>query len=208
MPTLSDFEKNSLSIIKVHDAFEYNAEGETIIPEDVTHCALYFIRNPLDIAGSLANHMHFSIQDAIAMLNNSQACMAGQEFNLNKNPQMRQHLSDWSSHVNSWTLKPSFPVCVIRYEDMLSDTFETFNKALNFIGWQYTPEEILKAIAATSFDVLSKQETEKGFSEKFRKSPKFFRSGTMRNWEKELTKEQVNKLILINKNTLNKYKYI
>jgi Sulfotransferase domain len=201
-------ETDALSIIKVHDAFECDAEGKNIIPEDVTHCALYFIRNPLDIAGSLANHMPFSIEEAVDMLNDNKACMAYQPDNFNKNIQLSQHLSCWSGHVNSWTSKPSFPVCVIRYEDMLSDTFETFDKGLKFIGWHYHPHEIINAIAKTGFDELSKQEEEKGFYEKANKSPKFFRTGTMGNWEKELSPEQVNRIIQKNKSMLDKYQYL
>ncbi len=72
-------DKEELSIIKVHDAFEQNTEGMNLVPDDVTLCAIYFIRNPLDVAGSLANHMHFSIDDAINMLNNKNANMAEQQ---------------------------------------------------------------------------------------------------------------------------------
>jgi hypothetical protein len=201
-------EKNVLSIIKVHDAFECDESGNNIIPQDVTHCAIYFIRNPLDIAGSLANHMHIDIQAAINIINDQNASMAKQVGNLNRNAQLRQYTSDWSSHVKSWTLKPSFPVHVIRYEDMLTDTFDTFNRVLKLIGWEYTPEQVKRAIASTSFDTLSRQEAEKGFIEKDRQSPVFFRSGTIGNWEKELTTDQVNKIIFKNNIIMNSYGYI
>ena len=131
-------DREALTIVKVHDAFEADTEGQDLIPGDATHCAIYFIRNPLDIVGSLANHMHFSMDEAVQMLGDKAACMAPQAGNLNKNMQFTQHLSDWAGHVNSWTIKPSFPVCVIRYEDMLVDTFATFSGALSFIGWKYT----------------------------------------------------------------------
>jgi sulfotransferase family protein len=201
-------EKNSLSIVKVHDAFDYDDEGLAIIPEDVTHCAIYFIRNPLDIAGSLANHMHFSLDAAIKMLNSSKACMAPQPNNLNTNPQFVQPLHDWSTHVNSWTLRPSFPVLVVRYEDMLSKSFLTFENTLKFIGWQYPPEEIYRAIAASSFESLSKQETEGGFSEKFNKSPKFFRAGKMGNWQKELSNAQADEIVSAHKKVMKRYGYL
>jgi hypothetical protein len=201
-------ETNALSIIKVHDFFGPDPQGNNLVPEDVTQCAIYFIRNPLDIAGSLANHMNFSIEEAINMLNNSDACMAGQPGNLNKNMQFRQYLSDWSSHVNSWTLQPSFPVYVIRYEDALINTFESFTKALNFIGWQYSIERILNAALASGFDNLRKQEEEKGFKEKQFKTSNFFRSGITGSWEKELNKEQAKKIISMHRINLEKYKYL
>lgn len=201
-------EKDALSIIKIHDAFERDLLDKTIVPEDVTHCALYFIRNPLDIAGSLANHLQFSMQEAVDMLRDDNACMACQPGNLNKNIQLSQHLSRWSHHVNSWTSMPSFPVCVIRYEDMLDNSFETFDKALRFIGWQYPDHEIRRAIAVASFDNLSNQEAEKGFKEKAKKSPKFFRSGTKDNWKTELTTAQVGAIVQNNESLMAKYQYL
>jgi Sulfotransferase domain len=200
-------EKNSLSVIKVHDAFESDASGKHIVPEDVTHRAIYFIRNPLDVAGSLASHLHISIQAAVDMLNNNKAYLAPQPGNLNRNNQFRQHLSDWSTHVNSWTLIPTFPVVAIRYEDMLTNTFETFKKALEFIGWHYSDDQIQNAISATRFEVLSRQEKEKGFSEKSTKSAAFFRSGTMKNWEKELTTEQIEQISITHKDVMRTYQY-
>lgn len=199
-------ENNTLSILKVHDAFTTNAEGKDLIPGDVTQCAIYFIRNPLDIAGSLANHFQFSIQEAVDMLNNDDAYMAAQRGNNNRSEQFPQYLSGWSDHVESWTAKPSFPVLVIRYEDMLTNTYETFNKALKFIGWYYDTLAIEKAIAASSFSELKKQEMKSGFKEKTAKGT-FFRSGTIGNWEKELTIQQKIDIKIKHKNTLDKFKY-
>jgi len=200
-------EKNSLSIIKIHDFFGPDPEGNNLVPGDVTQCAIYFIRNPLDIAASLANHMDFSIGEAINMLNNDSATMANQANNLNKNPQFTQFLSSWSDHVNSWTLRPKFPVCAIRFEDMLADTFNTFSKILNFIGWEYSDSQIKNAITATSFEILNRQETQKGFKEKSNVSPVFFRSGKMGKWQEELNVNQISKIITINKQVMNKYQY-
>jgi len=197
-----------LSIIKIHDHFGKDKTGSTIIPEEVTHCAIYFIRNPLDIAGSLAHHMGQSIQEAVDMLNDPEACLVPQKNNLNKNPQIRQYLADWSSHVNSWIEYPSFPVYAMRYEDMLTNTFETFKKALEFTGWQFNDDQISKAISAVSFEKLSMQEAEHGFKERSEKNTRFFRSGITGNWEKELTAAQANQIISKHKDTMVKYHYL
>src|ERR1700744_765885 len=42
--------------VKIHDAYTMSVDGTPIIPAEPTLCALYFIRNPLDVAGSFANH--------------------------------------------------------------------------------------------------------------------------------------------------------
>ena len=201
-------QRNKRHFIKVHDAFETDESGLNIIPEDVTLCAVYIIRNPLDIVGSLANHSGSSIQEAFEMLNNHEHCLAKQNGNLNKNPQFRQYVSDWSSHVKSWTQKPTFPVIVIRYEDMLINPFETFSKAIEFIGLEATPDQINTAILASSFDQLSCQESEEGFHEKSRKSKQFFRSGKMGVWKEELNHEQISALRKKHEEIMRLYNYL
>lgn len=201
--------RNYLSFTKVHDAYIYSSEGHPIIPDDVTLCGLYFMRNPLDVAGSLANHMHLSIEEAVSMLNDKNAKLAVQKGNLNKDTQLTQYLLDWSGHVISWTERPSFPVLVIRYEDMLANTFATFKQALQHIGWDVAEEDIARAISACNFDNLKKQEDNAGFREKTAaKGGKFFRTGKAGNWEKELTPEQVAKITSTHELVMRRYGYL
>ncbi len=198
---------DKLNIIKVHDAFETDDSGFNIIPEDATSCAVYIIRNPLDIVGSLANHSVCSMQEATDMLNDKEFSLAKQTGNLNRNAQFRQHVSDWSSHVNSWTQKPGFPVKVIRYEDMLSKPNETFSQVVEFMGIEATPKQINDAIHASSFEQLSRQEKEKGFAEKTRKSKKFFRTGKMGIWKEELSPAQISEIREKHQEVMRKFSY-
>jgi len=200
-------ESKRLKIVKIHDYFGCDSSGESIVPEDVTLCAIYFIRNPLDIAGSLANHFNCTIDEAVKFLNNSDAYMVRQKNNLNVYNQLPQFLSDWSSHVKSWTHLPCFPVYSVKYEDMVSNTFGTFSKILELIGWRYTRDEISKAIDASSFHNLKRQEEEKGFVEKAFKSERFFRSGTISNWENELDKGQIDDIISHHREIMTAHRY-
>lgn len=199
--------RNYLSFTKIHDAY-VDAGGQHIVPDDVTLCGLYFLRNPLDVAGSLANHMFISIEEAITMLNDPGAKLAAQKGNLNKDTQLPQDLLDWSGHVRSWTELPTFPVLVMRYEDMLQDTFAIFKQALQHIGWQVEDEEIIRAIKACNFENLRKQEDATGFKEKAAgKGSRFFRTGTKGNWEKELTTEQISKIVSAHGAVMERYGY-
>ncbi len=183
--------RDELSIIKVHDAYENDSYNKPIIPVHVTYCAIYIIRNPLDIAGSLSSHMKISLDDAVSMLNNPDACIACQPNNLNKNNQFRQHLSDWSGHVKSWTENAPLPVHIIRYEDMVDSPNSIFTKLLNEIGWQFTDELIDKAITATNFQELRKLEESRGFAEMDVPGRRFFRAGKTGNWKNELNSRQI-----------------
>jgi Sulfotransferase domain len=175
---------------KIHDAFVKNGINEYIVPDLPTLCALYFVRNPLDVAVSFANHNASSTQETIEL-------MADMEFHLGAEwgHQFQQPLLTWSQHYLSWTTLPSFPVLVIRYEDMLTDSFNTFKKAVNFIGLEYSDSEIQAAIDASSFEKLKKQEEENGFREKNPNSPRFFNNGTSGTWKGKLTEEQIAKVI-------------
>lgn len=195
-------------IMKVHDAYSYNSEGEPIIPTEATHCAIYLIRNPLDVVGSFANHNAGTIDDAIALMNYEQGTLAGFRPRKSLNNQIAQLMYSWSGHVNSWTTKPDFPVHVIRYEDMNADPFNTFKKAIQDIGWNYTDEQIARAVEATSFEKLSSQEKEKGFQEKNARSAVFFRSGKSGNWKNELTEEQAKLIIDAHREVMAKYDYL
>ena len=177
--------------IKVHDAYTVNENKKPIIPEAPTYCALYFIRNPLDVVGSFANHNAGPIDHAIAIMNNPQGALAKQKGNFNVNNQFKQLMFSWSGHVESWTQHIPFPVLVIKYEDMLADSFATFSKAVKFMGLEKTEAEILKAIEDSKFDKLKAQEKEKGFGEKNKESKSFFRSGKSGGWKDELTFNQV-----------------
>lgn len=203
-------ESNEQLFIKVHDAFVYNQLNVPIIPEDVSLCAIYFVRNPLDIAGSLANHLNSTIERAVNFLCRKDACFSSQRNNLNTNQQIRQYLSDWSFHVQSWTTTPKFPVYVIRYEDMVTDAFTTFKGILSKIGWlQFTDKQIQKAIDSSSFATLQAQENNLGFIEKpIISIPLFYRKGKINNWKDELTDNQVNTIINTNHNVMKMFNYI
>ncbi|HVU23800.1 MAG TPA: sulfotransferase domain-containing protein, partial [Opitutus sp.] len=40
---------------KIHDAYTFLPDGRPLSPPDATECALYFVRNPLDVAVSFAH---------------------------------------------------------------------------------------------------------------------------------------------------------
>jgi uncharacterized protein (DUF924 family) len=178
---------------KIHDAWISLPDGNALVPEEVTRAVLYFIRNPLDVAISFAHHSATTIDKAIEMMNNSQYAFCSRETKLHN--QTRQRLLNWSEHVTSWIDQSGLPVQVIRYEDMITDTFSIFKDATKFSGIVATDEKIQKSIEYSSFDNIQKQEKEKGFMEKAAKSESFFRKGISGDWKNVLTNEQIEKIV-------------
>jgi hypothetical protein len=186
---LSEQTENTL-FFKIHDALIFNKANELIIPEANTKCAIYFIRNPLDVAVSFANHNATSIENTILAMQNDEYTLGSE-----KGKQLEQKLLTWSNHYKSWKANVPFPVYVVRYEDMLSDTFNVFKALVNKIGLNYSDEAIKDAIIATKFENLKKQEEEKGFKEKNPDTQKFFNNGTSGTWKNKLTESQIDTII-------------
>jgi len=201
------YQKDRL-FVKIHDAYTENRNEMPIVPDSPTLCALYFIRNPLDVAGSFANHNNSTIDEAIQLMNSPKGSLAHQSKNRNVNNQFKQLMLSWSGHVESWTATLPFPVMVIRYEDMLADTKNTFMKAAEFMGIGVTMEQITLAIEETKFEKLQQQEAKGGFTEKNKKSKSFFRKGVAGGWENELTAEQVKEIIEHHKEVMGCYNYL
>jgi hypothetical protein len=193
--------------VKIHDAYTLNTNKEAIVPAEPTLCALYFIRNPLDVVGSFANHNDSTLDEAIELMNNKKGSLAKQPRNRNVNNQFKQLMLSWSGHVESWTNDLPFPVLVIRYEDMLADTFNTFTKVVEFMSISVTAEQIEKAIEGSKFEKLQQMESKDGFAEKNRKSERFFRKGIAGNWVNELNTEQVKSIIDNHATIMERYNY-
>jgi hypothetical protein len=192
--------------IKVHDAYTFNLNNLPLIPAGGTQCAIYIVRNPLDIAASLANHKDVNIDEAIGMLNDDNAKFSEQDNNLNIKVQFEQLLLTWSGHVESWTSGLPFPVLVMRYEDMLADTFNTFAAAVNFLGITVSNAQLEKAIAASDFKQLQQKEQENGFVERTH-AESFFRKGKAGSWRDELTENQIGTILSHHRAVMDTYGY-
>lgn len=200
-------EVSKTQYIKVHDANTLNNSDQPIIPAEATRAAIYIIRNPLDVVASFANHMGSTIDHALKKMNDPNGSLATQRNNLNIHAQLRQVMLSWSGHVESWTYQPVFPVLVIRYEDMLTDSLSTFTKAVDFIGIESTPAKIKTAIEAADFSKLRQKEDQTGFKERTPNAKRFFRSGSSGNWINELTREQAQSVLDHHSEVMKMYGY-
>jgi hypothetical protein len=187
--------KNSgdLSFHKIHDAFIFTKSGNPIIPSDISLGAIYFIRNPLDLVLSFANHTGDSIDEMIEFMNKPEYSFCARTDRLYN--QLEQKLQSWSMHIKSWIDQELIPVCILKYEDMKQDTLASFRKAVLFSGIQATDEDIIIALDLSRLEELQKQERESGFRERSPQSKVFFKRGGIGAWKEELTSDQVKRII-------------
>jgi aryl sulfotransferase len=193
--------------MKVHDAWARSDLGEALFPSDVTAGVVYIIRNPLDMAASFAHHGGVSTEKAVDDMCNPNFTIARSLGGLAD--QLRQKLSSWSGHVQSWLDASGLPCRVVRYEDLRSDPETVFAGVVRFCGLPFDEDSVRKAVAFSEFSELQKQELSKGFHERgVRATSNFFRRGCAGAWRDDLSADQVDKLIRCHEQTMRRFGYI
>jgi aryl sulfotransferase len=186
-------EEKEVVLQKIHDACIRTARGEWLISDPVTRGAIYFLRNPLDVAVSFAHHSSCGIDIIIER-------MADESYCLNSKPdrignQFRQRLLSWSSHVTSWVEGLGAKLLLMRYEDMVLDPVGTFTRAVRFARLPDDPARIRKALRFSDIREMQKQERACGFKEKSQTAESFFKKGTIGAWRETLTDRQAARII-------------
>ena len=187
--------------LKTHFA-KLSGNGIPLIPKELSRCALYIVRDPRDLVCSLASYMNKSIDQAIEM-------MADEKVGIKNNEEgLHQFMSSWSIHVDSWTVNnEEIPTEVIRYEDMVLYTKDTFELILRALGIETIIEDKFNfALEETCFDNLRRKEDKTGFREQ-RGKGKFFRKGKIGAWKEELTDSQVRSIEETHRETMDRFAY-
>jgi aryl sulfotransferase len=177
--------------LKVHDAYGLTRNGEPLLGgRRGADGAIVIVRDPRDIAPSLANHHRYSLAAAISSMSDEAAAYCAKPDRLDR--QLRQKLRGWSAHVASWLDQTDLPVCLIRYEDLQADTIGVLRRALAFVGHPASDDDIRRAAAHADFAELRRQEQAKGFIEgPVGPGGLFFRRGEAGAWREELTPEEI-----------------
>ncbi|MEL1239869.1 sulfotransferase domain-containing protein [Flavobacterium flavipallidum] len=194
------------AFIKIHDAYTFDRwNALPLIPNAGSRIAIYLVRNPLDVVLSLANHTGLTIDETIDKYLNSEEGAFVKKWKIGQ--QYYQLLGTWAMHASSWMQQKEIPVHIIRYEDMKSNPFQTFKLAVDKMQLNYSDDAIINAIEATDFKKLKNQEENKGFKEKQLASSAFFFKGETGRWKKELTNEQIQKIMTVNESMMKRLGY-
>jgi hypothetical protein len=171
---------------KAHDGFYPGPAGEPAFSASATSAALYVVRDPRDVAVSLAHHNGRDFDWAAAWMNDPNATMGESKNGLEL--QLRQRIGTWSQHVRSWLDDAPFPVHALRYEDCLARPTETFGEALRAASIGPVEDaDVARAVERASFERLREAEAVEGFRERPGTAIRFFRSGRAGAWRDELS---------------------
>ncbi len=173
-------------IFKSHTA-NINVPGlPAFIPFELTHRAIYVIRDPRSVALSVSAFFQLSMPKTVEQMNSN-------EFWIGDSPtqdgmvQIPQLVTSWSNHVRSWCGEQRYPVHVVKYEDLLEDPLKELQEVVEFMGLEFDEARGKRAVNAAKLSKLRKAENEVGFSE-YRLKPErgsFFNAGGTR-WQQEL----------------------
>lgn len=181
-----------LQFCKVHDSYSVLGDGNPLLAGAAgAQGAIVVVRDPRDIASSLANHLGSDLDHAIRFMADRNAGLCD-TVRAQRN-QMRQRLHGWSDHVGSWLDQTDLPIFVVRYERLLAEPTSALSDALEFCHSPVPGDLIERAVEFASFDRLREQEEREGFREApaAGATSRFFRRGEAGGWREDLSENQI-----------------
>jgi hypothetical protein len=176
--------------VKTHNANATVSEVR-LMPSFITTRAIHIVRDPRDVLVSFANWTGEGIDKTIEIMSDEKSVLD----NIREDAKpVVSVLGSWSRHVSSW-LNADFPVATFRYEDMVSEPFETFMKIMNEIHDDPDEATVRAAVEMTSFDRLKAFEEKYGFRERAPDVDAFFRKGEVGQWKNVLTNSQSDRIV-------------
>jgi sulfotransferase family protein len=190
-----------VALVKTHNLFG-ELGGMPTVNLTASAGVIYLVRDPRDVAPSLAKHLGSTIDEAIKV-------MKTPGFATQNSAETAFEIwGGWSDHVYSWTSEPNEQVLVVRYEDMMVQPTETFTKIVRHLGQEPQPEQITEAIELSSFDKLQRQEETYNFRERSPRADRFFVSGKSGGWREKLTAVQANEIAVDHRILMAKFGYL
>ena len=185
-------ELSAPKIIKTHAAY-FPEDGNPFLIKQASRCAVYLVRNPLDVCSSFAHHLAYSIDETIAVMRNNAYHLCQSDSGCRR--ELGERVSGWSANAHSWFSNQDYPVLILRYEDLLANPGQWFRKTVDFLEISAKQFDIERAITFSAFKCLQAQEQKEGFCEKSRKSASFFRKGEVGDWRNKLSQRQAQQIV-------------
>ena len=181
------------NFLKTHNGM-FAINNHKFTDEKNTIGAIYIVRDPRDVALSSAHHFGLTLEMAVENILNPK----NREIMEYKNKKYTHSiLGSWSDNYNSWKAYPLTDIIIIKYEDLINDTKNSFLKILEYLkkknNIKIDLDKMEKAIEETSFNNLKQKEDAFGFKERSEHGL-FFRKGIVGEWKNNLDKKLSNKI--------------
>ena len=205
-----------IRFFKTHNVFG-KINNQPFTDKKNSIACIYIVRDPRNVITSLKNHYELSYNEAFDFITNERRYIYDQhkiddfsDF---------QFIGSWKTNFQSWNYQKEIPMKLVKYENLLSDTYSTSLEIIQFVDKIMKNNEgidkkkLENAINSTSFEKLKKEETVKGFSEAIlskerNKKIPFFYLGPENDWKKILDEKIQTKLSETFKDNLKELLYI
>lgn len=121
--------------VKTHAAYGLFG-GFPTFDVSVTRGAVYLVRNPVDVAASLAKFMQMDLAEIVRVMMNDTAAQPSTESSI------WEPWSSWAVNVQSWMGARDFPILVVRYEDLRADPVQAIARIARHAGIPASTGEI------------------------------------------------------------------
>ena len=186
-----------LHFLKTHSC-NFNFNNNIFTNNEITSCAIYLVRDPRNVLYSYSDYQDVSLDIIYKELTTE--IIQSQKYKNNWYPIC--HMGSWQSNFNSWKKSQIFfPVKIIKYEELISNTHQVFFEILKFLSKHTNIElnifKMNSVIKRTKFNNLKKLE-EKGLFKEVNETNfkhKFFNLGLERNWKNNIEGNNYTKII-------------
>ena len=164
---------------------------------------IYIVRDPRNLVSSLSNHFEMSYEDSLNFMMNEKKYTY--DFFKKNDYSDFQFISSWENNYKSWKYNKIIPIKIVKYEDLLNETYFVFKDILKFVSElmndqnKFNKQKAQNSVMSTSFKNLKKYEDNKGFAESLisktnKKKIPFFHLGPNNNWKNNFDQDFQNKL--------------
>ena len=201
---INSLDANKIRFIKTHSSLN-DINGYKFTDLKNTLGVIYVVRDPRSVVRSYANHNQLSFKDTTDRLLEFGATIGGIKNSDFGSNQIVTHMGSWSSNYNTWKeVKKINSYLLVKYEDLVSNTRNTFLEILEFIyklggaKLEINNKKLKNTIETTTFESMQKLEKQKGFTESViddnGKNIQFFKYGYKKN-EKNVLPQELKKII-------------
>jgi hypothetical protein len=197
-------EDKKLRFFKTHNIFGRVNNSKFSNKQNSAGC-IYIVRDPRNVMTSIKNHYELDDDAALKWMTNSKKFIYDVERVEHYGYSDFQFISSWSTNYKSWRVQKEIPIKIIKYEDLLKETYVVFKDVIKFINKtlqikeKINKDKLKNSVGSTFFDKLKNDEKTNGFVEavpsKINKDKiPFFNLGPDNDWKKILDKDQQIKL--------------
>ena len=188
-----------LRFFKTHNAFG-SLNNQIFTNKQNSIGCIYVVRDPRNVLTSLKNHYQMKDFEALKWMTNEKQFIYDDRNIEKEGYSSFQFISSWEINYRSWMTQKEVPFKIVRYEDLLKETYlvskgiiEFINKTLN-VNKKVNRNKLKNSVQSTSFNKLKSLEKKSGFSEaviskKTNDKIPFFFLGPENDWKKILNED-------------------